>query len=62
MQLLDTLEVNLLEEKTTQKNMDANGVLFQFLVPLNKCEQDREPLSALSLECLCPADLTACSS
>ena len=26
---------------------------FQFLVLLNTSEQDREPLSALSLDCLC---------
>ena len=34
---------------------------FQFLVLLDKSEQYREPLSALSLDCLCPARPTPCS-
>ena len=35
--------------------------LFKFLILLNQSEQDRELLSALSLDCLCPAGPTPCS-
>ena len=33
----------------------------QFLVLLNQSKQDREPLSALALDCLCPTGLTSWS-
>ena len=37
------------------------SILFQFLVLLNQYKQDREPLSALALVCLCPAGPNPCS-
>ena len=36
-------------------------ILIQFLVLLNPSKQDREPLSALALDCLCPARPIPCS-
>ena len=40
---------------------DFSSILFQFLVLLNQYDRHQDPLSALSLYCLCPAGPTPCS-
>ena len=40
---------------------DFSSILLQFLVMLIQSKQDREPLTALTLVCLCPAGPTPCS-